>query len=143
MTKRIYLSFSAFLNLCVMVFMVISTYRIKLALNSGIPVYGIAALANDYPIKSVHIVFSIMINFCVLTFLIKMIAEFIEKNRITVIALILDVVVLAFFLALGWQSIVSGAILTDYPMFAATAASGVAIVFDLCSFCAERWGRFF
>lgn len=143
MTKKKYLTLSAFFNLCTVLFIIFSTYQLKLSLDSGEPIKGIAALATGYNTDHVYLFFCGMILYAGITLLVKLIAGYVEKNKCTLISLILDIALLDFFVALGTDQIISGQITSNYPLLVAGGVMALAILLDLFSFLAERWGMTF
>lgn len=123
-----------------LLFLIITTYELKLSIDNGVTPNGISALAAAYPIDKVFIVFCTAINFCVLTYFVKVIAEKREKNKVTLISIIFDGTLFAFLFLLAKDVILAGEILANPVMLGALAVSAVILLLDFLSMPLERWG---
>ena len=140
MTKKSYLSFSAILNVCVLVLLLYTTAQIKVSFYTDAPLAGIATYASGYSLESVFNFFGAASIFCFLVFVVKHIAEKRENNKFTRFALLLDLVVLALFLLLYKEQLLAKEFTKDPLMLGANCVCALTVILDLLSFPAERWG---
>lgn len=140
MTKKKCLGLSSLFNFLTLLLVIFSASQIKVALDTGATVKGIAALAEGYPLVSVFNVFGGAILLCFVAYVVKLVAERREKNCTTLLSLLLDGAILAFFYLLAQKMLLSGQFLANPLMLTALVLGATTVVLDLASFPAERWG---
>ena len=140
MTKRKYLKVSFYLTLFIFAVMAFITWSIKTDLETFIHIQTSTeneALGNSF------VLFALASGFLLLTLLLKKIATKYERNRITAFVVIFDVICVAFFAILFRHTIpfiIAGQI-KEYMFEAAVLVlSALALLLDLFSLPAERWG---
>lgn len=143
MTKKAILSLSSYINLFLLLFAGYSTYITEAAIKSGASIRGLAASFIDFGTDKIMIIMFGLTAYFALTLLVKMIAVKLEKNSFTRFAILLDLVILAvalFITKASIPSLMAGKLLGNLTELGLVCASLLAIIIDLFSLPAERWG---
>ena len=140
MTKKRCLVFSAFLTLCMTLFMILSVYQLKISFETGAAARGLAALADAYPLYTVYQVFCAVIILMLVTMFFKLIVSIFEKNALSFFALILDAAIAAFFFLLTKDIILGAQILSNLIPVAVFGVSALSVICTLLAIPSERWG---
>lgn len=140
MTKKLFLTVSAILNFIMLILSGYMTYSLWASVNSGSSgtdaAYGFAALGAAL----VMVVFGIVTVILLVAFILKLISVKVEHNAMTFFAMLFDIAVTVFAVAVFQDSIpdiVSGNLSEHIGQLLVVAASALPLICDILSFPAE------
>ena len=140
MTKRAILKASSFLTLFIFAIMVFITWSIKTDLETASNIY---TAKGELTLDTAFIIFASATAFLALTALLKRVAAKHEKNVFTLLIILLDIASVAFFVMMFSEAIpliIIGQIMEHIFEAAVLVLSALAVLLDLFSLPAERWG---
>ena len=140
MTKRAILKASSFITLFIFAIMMFITWSIKTDLETASHIY---TAEGELTLDTAFVIFASATAFLALTFFFKRVAAKHEKNRLTLIVILLDVASIAFFVMAFSEAIpliIAGQIMEYIFEAAALVLSAFALLLDLISLPAMRWG---
>lgn len=143
MTKKTFLGLSFIINFCLVAFMALTTYLTYIAVDLGKYYPPIVYSLPEIPYASTVEVFLIVTLFALIALAAKGAAKKVERNFVTLICVILDAVLLVFFLITAREALPSlfqGQIVDNITEAVTVLAPALAILFDFFSMPLERWG---
>ena len=120
--------------------MMFITWSIKTDLETASHIY---TAEGELTLDTAFVIFASATAFLALTFFFKRVAAKHEKNRLTLIVILLDVASIAFFVMAFSEAIpliIAGQIMEYIFEAAALVLSALALLLDLVSLPAMRWG---
>lgn len=137
MAKKLFLEISAFLNFIVFALCGIMTYQMWASINTGAEAptagTGLAALA----IALVMVIFAIATVIALVTFIIKLIAVKVEHNVMTFFAMLFDIVLVVFAIAINqdaFAQIAAGNIKDNIAALISAGIPAIPLLCDILSF---------
>lgn len=145
MTKKTLLTLSSYINLFLLAYMAYATYTTQATLNAGGKVHGVGAAFSMLNPQMIMLVLVGATAYITFALLVKLFGAKVEKNGLTSLIMIIDVVMIVFFvIASGnaFQSVIAGKILGNVTEIGLVGASFLALLIDLVSLPTERWGDY-
>lgn len=145
MTKKTLLTLSSYINLFLLAYMAYVTYTTQVALNAGEKIHGVGAAFSMLGPQLVMVVLVGATAYITFALLVKLFAAKVEKNGLTYLVMLIDIVMIVFFvIASGnaFQSVIAGKILGNVTEIGLVGASFLALLIDFVSLPAERWGDY-
>lgn len=143
MTKKTFLGLSSIINFCIVAFMALTTYLTYNAVNLGKYYPPIVYTLPEIPYTTTVGVFLGVTIFALIAFAAKCAAKKVERNCVTLVCVILDAILLLFFLITAraaFPQLLQGQIVGNITEAVTVLAPALAILFDFFSMPLERWG---
>ena len=144
MTKKKYLSFSGFLNFCILAFITFCTVKINTSLNSDTPFPAFVANSNVAHLEQIYAIFIALIGVCLISLLTKCLIVKVEKNSVTLISIVVDIIVAVLLVSLSMNALtaaVAGMWGSYIAELLVIGCAALIIICDLLSLVAEEWGH--
>ena len=145
MTKKTLLTLSGYINLFILAYMAYATYTTQGMLNAGAKVHGVGAAFTSLDPQMIMIVLVGATAFITFGLFAKLFGAKVEKNGFTYFIMLIDVVMIVFFvIASGnaFQSAIAGKIAGNLTEIGLVGASFLALLIDFISLPAESWGDY-